>query len=172
MDPRDAFVAQLTGNQNHLYAYILSLLGDPTAADDLLQTVNLTLWREMEDWDPDTSFMAWAMTVSRYEVLTWRKRQSRERLIFSDYTLDKVEATNESRNAEFEPRQAALIECLSELSQRFRELLRKRYTSGTPVHVMAEEVDSTPNAIAQALHRARRALARCMHSKLAEELSP
>lgn len=169
MEPRETFITQLTSNQNRLFAYILSLLGDPAAADDVLQSVNLVLWREADQWNPQSSFMAWATTVARFEVLTWRKKAAREWLVFSDETLGLIEAASAARSDEFESRHAALVDCLRELSTRLRELLRQRYADETPVNVIAERVQAKPNAIAQALHRARQSLARCMHRKLSLE---
>jgi RNA polymerase sigma-70 factor (ECF subfamily) len=172
VERQEEFVAQLTSNQNRLYAYILSLLGDPAAADDVLQSVNLVLWRETDQWDPATSFMAWAVTIARYEVMTWRKKASREWLVFSDETLSRIEATSDARSEQFESRQLVLRDCLRELSERFRDLLQQRYADNAPLGIIAERLHLKPNAVTQALHRARQTLARCMQRKLALEGTP
>ncbi len=41
----DAFVQLMTEHQGRLFAYILSLLGDPDQANDVRQEANLVLWR-------------------------------------------------------------------------------------------------------------------------------
>lgn len=168
---QEQFVAELTGNQNRLYAYILSLLGDPGVAEDVLQATNLVLWKKSADWQPGSSFIAWARTVAHYEVMTWRKQAARDRLVFSERTLDLIDDEQRTESAQFPEREGALIDCLGELSGRQRKLLDLRYAHGSSVQAIAQQTGSEPNAIAQALFRARQALAKCMRLKLAREVS-
>ncbi|MDF1745393.1 MAG: sigma factor, partial [Gimesia sp.] len=46
-DNTEQFVQQLTENQNRLYGYVYSLLGDHSRAEDVLQETNLVLWRKI-----------------------------------------------------------------------------------------------------------------------------
>jgi len=165
----DRFVAELTNNQNRLYAYVLSLLGNPSAAQDVLQAANLVLWKKSNDWDPATEFIPWAFAVARYEVMTWRKQAARDRLVFSERTLELLDRDRQSEVEAFDHREEALIGCLEELSAKHRELLDRRYMHDTPVQEMARQSGSEPNAVAQALFRARQALAKCMRRKLGQE---
>ena len=48
-EPPFEFVQLLTSNQSRLYAYVLSLLGDRTQAEDVMQETNAVLWRKAHD---------------------------------------------------------------------------------------------------------------------------
>ena len=58
--PADDFVQQLTANQNRLYGYIFSLLGDHHRANDVLQETNMVLWRKAAEFQTDRDFIPWA----------------------------------------------------------------------------------------------------------------
>ena len=70
----DQFIALLTSAQPVLHGYVFSLLGDETAARDVLQETNLTLWHKADDFVEGTSFPAWAAKVAYFHVLRWRRK--------------------------------------------------------------------------------------------------
>ena len=74
------FITLLTGYQNRLYAYILSMLGDPAAAEDVLQQANLVIWSKADSFEPGSDFEAWVMTIARFEVKAYRTKVGRDRL--------------------------------------------------------------------------------------------
>src|SRR4051812_12731478 len=86
----EAIVQLLTEHQQKLYVYILSLLGNPTDADEVLQNTNLVLWRKAADFHFGTCFSAWACRLAYYEVLAFRKQRGRSRLNFNQELLDTL----------------------------------------------------------------------------------
>ena len=52
----DQYFLAITAIQNRLHAYILSLLADPAAAQDVLQETNLVLIRKADNFQSDASF--------------------------------------------------------------------------------------------------------------------
>src|SRR5438876_4957436 len=83
-EKRDEFIIQLTAVQSSLWAYVFSLLPEHVAAQDVLQETNLTLWRKASDFQPGTSFLAWACQVAYFHVLSHRRRVRRDRLVFGE----------------------------------------------------------------------------------------
>ncbi len=51
----DRYFLAITAIQNRLHAYILSLLADPVAAQDVLQETNLVLIRKADDFQSDAT---------------------------------------------------------------------------------------------------------------------
>ena len=49
-DKSEQFVRHLTENQNRLYGYVYSLLGDHSRAADVVQETNLVLWRKVGEF--------------------------------------------------------------------------------------------------------------------------
>lgn len=161
------FAWELTRAQDDLYIYITALTGKPEASRDILQETNLTLCREAEKYDPERSFMAWARAVAYCQILTWRRKQTRERLIFDDEMLE-----NFAQELNLEPDVPhawldALEACLAKLPERMRTLFEARYADGMSVKKLASEVGRAPNAVAVSLFRIRQTLYTCVKNAVA-----
>jgi RNA polymerase sigma-70 factor (ECF subfamily) len=158
----DEFVRLLTGSQAALYACILSLLPDRAAAQDVLQETNVTLWHKADDFEPGTSFMAWAARIARYHVLNFRRKAKRERLVFDDELIAELSSRQEDRAEDAERYSARLQQCLEKLPDEHRELLIRRYSSGGSVQAIAESRGQTIGAVSQLLYRIRESLLNCL----------
>src|SRR6185295_13104725 len=84
----EAFVRLMTEHQGRLFGYIFSLLGDPDAANDVLQEANVILWRDSREFRPGSNFKAWAFRVAHFQVMAFRQRQIRDRLVFEDDMIE------------------------------------------------------------------------------------
>lgn len=158
----DEFVRIMTLHQGRLFAYILSLLGDPDAANDVLQETNVVLWRDNREFRPGTNFKAWAFRVAHFQVMAWRQRQIRDRLIFEDDMLEALAFAAREADETFEARQQLLSGCLEKLVPIHREMVRRRYTEGSTLQSIATERGMTENAVVQALFRIRQSLMHCV----------
>jgi RNA polymerase sigma-70 factor (ECF subfamily) len=165
----EAIVQLLTDYQQRLYVYILSLVGNPTDADEILQNTNLTIWRKAHEFQFGTSFSAWACRMAYYEVLAFRKQRGRSRLSFDQELLETLATEAAERAETFDARRRALAKCLQKLSQRDRDLVVGRYKSGGSVAALAAEIGRTVQAVYQALHRVRSALLLCVRRTMAIE---
>jgi len=163
----DAFVQLMTEHQGRLFAYVYSLLGNPDAANDVLQEVNVVLWRDSKEFRAGSNFKAWAFRVAHFQVMAWRQRQIRDRLVFEDDMLEVL--ANGAREADemFDRRQERLTGCLEKLTPQHREMIRRRYAEGRSLQDLAAERGMTANAMMQALFRIRQRLMQCV-SRYAE----
>jgi RNA polymerase sigma-70 factor (ECF subfamily) len=168
-DNADQFIQDLTASQNSLYGYILSLLPDRAAAQDVLQEVNLTAWQKRADFQPGTSFFAWASKIAYFHVLSQRRKMSRDRLVFDDDVLDYLAERQLERAEEVDRRGEALKKCLEKLPAAQRQLVEQRYAPGGGVQRIAEREGKSVGAISQTLYRIREALMKCVENTLAEE---
>lgn len=166
----DAFVMQITACQSRLYAYILSLAGDRDQAREVLQETNLVIWRKADQFEPGTNFIAWAFKIARLQLMAYRQKIARDRLVFDDsLLLDMADIFDE--DDAFDARQDALAQCIEEIAPNHRNLIRIRYTDGLSVKEIASQLDKSANAVAKVLHRTRLALMKCIDQRLSEERS-
>jgi RNA polymerase sigma-70 factor, ECF subfamily len=163
----EEFVALLSKHQRRLHLFITSLVTDPTEADDVLQETTLVLWREFAQFTPGTNFGAWASTVAFNQVLAWRKRRQRDRLVFSDEFLSAVAAELNEEQERLEAQARLLAGCVERIPTHHREMLRLRYTDGCSVEAIAKEVGRTPEAVYRMLSRIRQAIHDCVAQSLA-----
>jgi RNA polymerase sigma-70 factor (ECF subfamily) len=158
----DEFVRVMTEHQGRLFAYILSLLGDPDAANDVLQETNVVLWRDSKEFRPGTNFKAWSFRIAHFQVMAWRQRQIRDRLVFEDDMLEVLAFAARDADETFDARQKLLTGCLEKLAPPHREMVRRRYAEGTDLRSIASERGMTANAVMQALFRIRQSLMSCV----------
>jgi RNA polymerase sigma-70 factor (ECF subfamily) len=165
----DDFVVLITDAQARLYAYVLSLLGDPHRAADVLQNTNLVLWRKADEFKPGTDFNAWAYSVAHYQVLAERQKIAREQLIFDDSLLAELSEKTTRRSAGFNARLNTLHGCMKKLLERQRDLLERHYAEDQSIDEIAAARGETPGAVAQALFRARLTLTKCIEENLKQD---
>jgi RNA polymerase sigma-70 factor (ECF subfamily) len=163
------FARQLANAQSSLYAFIVSLMGGRQEAADVLQETNLKLCREFHRYDASKPFVNWALTLARYEVMAWRTRQSRSRLVLDDDLVALVAAHFEAEPLRPEQELEALEKCLAHLPPRQRGIMEARYQKGETVRAMAARMGQPENALAALLYRIRRALHDCITAAMAKE---
>lgn len=162
-DPEQSarFVALLTGLQSRLYAYLCTLLARAEDARDVLQETNIVLWKKAGDYDHARPFEPWAFRFVHWQALAWRKRQSRERLVFDDTAFELLAGEFPSAGAA-EDELRALEDCIGKLPAKQRALIERRYAGGETVNSLAAAENQPSNAIAALLYRARKLLADCV----------
>lgn len=168
--PSGEFVQLFTHHQRRLFLYILAQVSNPVEAEEILQETNVVIWSKCSRFQPGTNFLAWVSQIANFEVMKFRTRRRREKLVFSDDFLQTVAQTSLERSDELESRRSALVYCLSKLRQKDRELIEKRYAPGERGTHLAEQIGRPVNAVYQSLGRIRRALLECIQRKLAGEV--
>lgn len=164
--PDGEFITLLTSHQRRLYAFILSLVRDPVNADDILQDANLTLWRKWSDFQPGTDFAAWSFAVARFQVMAFRKKIQRSKLVFDDDLVSTLADEAENALTHHDQRRAALTKCLGRLKPDQRDLISRRYQPGACVHDMAQSMGNSPKAVSEMLRRIRKNLQTCIERNL------
>lgn len=155
----------MLGNQNRLFAFVLSLVGNREQANDVLQQTNLVLWEKLDDFEPGTNFMAWAFQIARFQVMAYRQKQGRDRHVFDDDAVSLVATAFEKRADAFDDRLHALADCIQQLPDDGRSLIKRRYGDGWSVKNLADELGQTANRLAVRLHRLRAALMACIQQR-------
>ena len=167
MKAGEAFVRLMTEHQGRLFGYVYSLLGDPDRANEVLQETNVILWRDHREFRTGSNFKAWAFRIAHFQVMAWRQRQIRDRLVFEDDVLDVLAAEARQVDEAFDERRDRLGACLEQLPEAQRDLIRRRYADGESLHSIGLHKAMNPNAVTQALFRIRQALLACVGGGLA-----
>jgi RNA polymerase sigma-70 factor (ECF subfamily) len=169
---QDELIELMTQFQGRLYVYVLSLIGNPDVANDVLQETNVVLWKESKQYVPGTNFKAWAFRIAHFQCMAYRQRQLRDKVVFSDEVVAQIAAEAKELDTSYEQRAASLAHCLAQINPRSREALRLRYAEGMAVQDMAKKMNRTSNAISQLLFRARQRLAECVKRSTRVEVAP
>ena len=80
------FETLIETHQSALRGFILSLVADCSAAEDILQETNLVAWRKAADFESGSNFRAWAFRIAHFQILSYRQKVSRDRLVAGKVT--------------------------------------------------------------------------------------
>ncbi len=167
----DQFVRLLTQNERRVYAYILSLVPNWADADEILQETNVRLWQEFARYQPGSDFGAWACTIAKYQVLTFRRRQSREQLHFSNAFIEKVADQAERTMDAVDERHHALSTCIEQLTDTNQDLLRECYQPGARICEVAQRFGRSVDTTYKTLYRIRKFLHNCVVHRMTHQIN-
>lgn len=167
------FVLLITSHQTAIYAYILTLMPDRVAAQDVLQESNLVLCRKRDEFEPGTNFKAWAFRIAYWQTMAHLKRVKRSGLVALDpdvFELVALEA--EEQLEDLEDRHLALRSCLQKLPAGDASILLAHYQRGESLAEMSGRLGRTRDALKQVMLRIRRSLRTCIEHQLVGHARP
>ncbi len=110
-----------------------------------------------------------ARSIAYFQVLTFRKKAGRERVVFNSELVDALADRAAVRSQRLADRQVALIDCLDKLPEHSREIIRLYYFMGMKLHAAAEHLGRSIAATEKAIVRIRRLLHDCVEDVLQKE---
>ena len=158
----EQFIRIVATHEARLRCYVLSLVPRWADADEIMQEVNVVLWQKFEQFQPDTNFFAWACQIARFKVKDYRRKKSRERVIFSDALVNMLAEECVAVAEKVNDSQAALDCCLKKLNPDQRKLILLRYNEDASINQIAMSLGRTIAAIYKALERTHQLLHECV----------
>jgi len=170
-DHHDRFVRLFLEAQPQLYAYIRTLTPHRTDAEEILQEVAAVLWRKFDTFEPGTHFDRWAYRTAYHQVLYHRRKQARDRLVFSESVMQRLADDLADTPETVDQTHDALLTCLGKLGGEDRDLVRRRYRPGATGRSTARALGRSESAVSRALNRIYAALLQCIDHTLGSETS-
>ncbi len=167
--PSLRYLELVTQSQRTLYGVLWSLLRHAHVAEDVLQETNAVLWQKASEYDESREFLPWALKIAQLQVLAFRKRKQRGRLVFDEQLVATLVEQSVQEAEQVEPRRRALGECLKKLPDEHRRLITRRYEPGGSVNELSAEQGKAPKAVSEMLRRIRASLLDCIERTLARE---
>ena len=163
------FLQLLAPNQGRIFAYILSFCPNRTDAEDVLQETIATMWRSFDRYISGTDFQAWAVTIAKYTILNFRKKQKRTRFQFNDDVIKSLEGKSDQFIGKLDDRISALKICVKKLPEKDVKLMKMRYDQELSVSTIAGRFDISARMVYKWLSRTHDILLRCIRRTLAED---
>lgn len=169
LESADAFVELLVQHRHSLYSFIAKQLFNASDAEDVFQRTSLSLWKKKDTFDPEGSFFHWACGFAFNEVRNFLTTQRRNKLHFDLEltTLLAEEAREEEETSQ--NRLVALRECMTQLSQRQQEIMRRCYFGETSISEVAESLGRQRGALYKQIARLKDKLFDCIQLRIAQE---
>lgn len=161
----DWFVAELTRHQRSIYVLILSAVHSRSDADDVYQSVCMTLWRRRVDYDPaQGTFKAWARGIARNLIRNYVRVENRrqKRIMFSEELTEQLLDIEAENTTLLEDRAEALRHCLGRLGAEQRKLIEHYYERRNTVAELAKLFNMGSRTIYRQVDLIRIALLKCV----------
>jgi RNA polymerase sigma-70 factor (ECF subfamily) len=108
---------------DRLYAYILGMLHDESAAQDALQETLIAIWKQAGSYRGESRAIAWVFGIARNKAL--RAYRQRENLPLDEQAENTAQTSggDPERQAQLQQRREILRQGLNALAPQYREVL-------------------------------------------------
>jgi RNA polymerase sigma-70 factor, ECF subfamily len=166
---------------DYLYRYAFYRLGDPAAAEELVQDTFIAALRNRGHFSGKSSERTWLIGILKHKLIDHLRRMYREKETFGQQDAEEVMAGDFDRSGSrfavpekwtIDP--AAVIEqkefweilqrCLGKLPPATAQAYAMREIDGLPAEEICKVLGISTNNLWVRLHRARRALRQCLET--------
>ncbi len=168
---RDRVLKEALGCRVELVAYARAVLGNYTAAEDVVQEAMLVVVKKFDQFQEGTSILAWCRAIVRLEVLRVKHGWQRDRTLAERLLDDAVDAAFDEfqtaqRRDDAESWQEAMEHCFERVPQRGRRVLEARFVDELSYQQIGERVGMKLEAVRKALFRLKKQVRACMEISL------
>jgi RNA polymerase sigma-70 factor (ECF subfamily) len=152
--------------QRPVLGYLIRLAGSLHAAQDLLQSANVTAIAKRSSFASGSNFVAWLRQIAVNHYRNHVRKESAARSVsLVDEDLHELIEQRYRERIQQEQQDAdwhQVTQCLQQLPDHQREVMTQFYLHGQTLVQLAESTGRKPNAIGQTLYRARLAVVQCV----------
>jgi RNA polymerase sigma-70 factor (ECF subfamily) len=170
----DEMIQRITRCQPELRTFIVGVTASRADADDVLQEVNLALWKKRHLFNPkqQSEFLRWALGFAVLEVRRFRSRNAKSRLSFGDEVLDSLVDDWPGDLSAGDQRRDALSACLQRLTPSQRQIITLFYGKRATAQQLATQHDRPLSSIYKIITRIREILRDCVRRSLSQIQHP
>ncbi len=164
---RQQLVQTLLRERTRILAWLWSTLRDGHRSEDVFQDLLVRALEHEPGFEDEGRLRAWAWQVARNRAFEMLRQSQRQAAVLDGAVLDRLAGEFQSREPKgLTDRIDALRNCLDELTDNTREVVRLRYVDGLPAHEIARKLDRTADAVYKSLTRVYATLAACIERRL------
>ncbi len=156
-------------NDRNIYAYILSLVPNVSDADDIMQETTVVMWRKFADFNPELSFIAWGLTIAKFQVLSFYKKKKNSKVCYSESLLESIEKVVEKSLPDMEEELNALNRCVKKLDDSQKYLLKLRYDNKMTFKEIGDNISKSARMTFYTLSKIHQLLLHCVKQAKSEE---
>jgi RNA polymerase sigma-70 factor, ECF subfamily len=167
----EAVVRLYSQHQRWLFGYLVTLLGSPQDAEDVMQEVSVVMWREHRNFELGTNFTGWLSVIAYHQVQKFWRNRKRNATYLDISVIDQLASVITKDREVVDIRRQFLGECLENLPSKDRELVETVYSSEVSgkIRRFAQKSGVDEAGFYRSLARIRKALFNCVQRKLAAE---
>ena len=158
-------VQLLSANHHRIYAFVLSMVPNDADAEDIMQETSRVLWEKFDQFVAGTDFVAWAMTIAKFQVLNSRKKKKLT-VPLSREIIDLISEESKKTADQTSERFFALRKCIAKLDTKELTFIKLRYTDGFSARIIAQRIGASIKVVYRNESRILGILNRCVRRTL------
>lgn len=162
-------MVNLLAHRHQILSFIAKQLVNANDVEDVFQKTSLVLWKKIDQFDAEQSFLSWAFGIAFNEVRNHLRVKSRDKLHFSPELVELLAREAEEEAELSRSRSLALHVCIEQLSEGQKMLVRRCYLDLNAIAQVADEVGLNPGALYKKLARIKQKLAECVRHRIVGE---
>jgi RNA polymerase sigma-70 factor (ECF subfamily) len=142
-----------------VFRFVLRLVRDEAAAEDLISDVFLDVWRQAGRFEQRSAVSTWLLAIARFKALSALRRKPDEAL--DEETAEAIEDPSDDPEVTVgkKGKSAAIRKCLGGLSAEHREIIDLVYYHEKSIEEVAQIVGIPENTVKTRMFYARKKLA-------------
>ena len=165
------FVNLLTVNYNRINSYIFCMVHNEADADDIMQETTALMWDKFDQFKTGTNFVAWALTIAKYKILSYQRDKSRNRIQFDDRVVELIEQAAKSKQLSDNTSEkiSLLKTCIEKLPEKEHQIISLKFSNSFSNKKLSERVGVSVPTIYRHLARVYANLLNCINQNLNAE---
>lgn len=163
------FVQLIRCHDKRILAFILTMVPNRANAEDILQETLTEMWLKFDSFEKGTDFAAWGVTIAKYMVLRFLKKQKRVKVRFRSDLLALIQEESAQAIDDMSDYMEALRICMQKLSQRQQRFLKLRYEQKQSFREIAVCLAVSAPAVHKESVKTHASLVRCIRRRLGYE---
>jgi RNA polymerase sigma-70 factor (ECF subfamily) len=161
----ERFLRLLRLNEKKIYGHILSLIPKRDIAEDIMQDAIVIMWRKFSDFKEDSNFSAWGITIGRFLVMDYFRKEGRSAIHFISEALENIGENTDVFDT-YSDQMEALSTCLKKLPENSRQILRLRYQQGNTIKEIADQIGKPIHSMYKLVAKIHSILQQCIERNL------
>jgi len=148
-----------------VFRFVLRLVRDEAAAEDLISEVFLDVWRQAGRFEGRAQVSTWLLAIARFKALSALRRKPEQEL--DEEAAEAIEDTSDTPDVSLQKKETGVVirECLTSLSAEHREIIDLVYYHEKSVEEVAEIVGIPEATVKTRMFYARKKLAELLKAR-------
>jgi RNA polymerase sigma-70 factor, ECF subfamily len=156
---RRAFETLYLRHRSPVFRYLIRLIGNDPAAEEIVNDVFLEVWRNAHRFEAKSQVATWLLAIARYKALSALRRRSEAQIDEDAVAAIADPADDAETTADWQSRSAILKKCLTQLPAAQREVIDLVYYQDKSVEEVAKFVGVAANTVKTRMFYARNRMA-------------
>jgi RNA polymerase sigma-70 factor (ECF subfamily) len=163
----DRLAMQVLFARHHVrvFRFVLRMVRDEAAAEDLISEVFLDVWRQAGKFEGRAAVSTWLLAIARFKALSALRRKPEQEL--DEETAAAIEDTADTPDVTLEKKEKGEVirQCMTSLSAEHREIIDLVYYHEKSVEEVAEIVGIPEATVKTRMFYARKKLAELLKAQ-------